>query len=219
MATDPKKLTASWLVITVLFGALFGAASYHFLDPKEPCPPCPDPPGVKWVSCFDAKNLEDMTLAPEARGARFYMAKGIDGGFAVLAAPIREDGSHTPDVSGELRFRLFKAMVDASADVALLEEADAERAVKEVATSGGAPWSIDVKSDLLSGLLATHGANGVGIAERRTSDGTRTFELAPVRIASGAATAVGTVDDILVGSGPCPLHCPRDPSMYLHMRR
>jgi hypothetical protein len=218
MADDTGKYSSIWLYGMLLVGACIGGAVYYFFDPKEPCPPAVEQPGARQLSCFDAKAIDGMVGAPDAWGARFYLAKGTTAGFAVLAAPIGDDGIHVPDISNELRFYLFKALRDESTEMVLLPEAEAERAVKDAAASGRASWSLDVRTDVLRSLLATAGANAIGLMDRRTSDGVRTFELAPVKIAGSQASPVGTIDDVLVGSGPCPLNCPRDPGAYLHMR-
>ncbi|WKZ66564.1 MAG: hypothetical protein QY325_01260 [Flavobacteriales bacterium] len=217
MATDPKKYSSSWLYGTLLVGAAMGAVIYYFALPKEPCPPCPVP-AVKWTSCFDLENVEALLGATDGWGARFYLAKAEGGGYAVLGAPIKEEGSHIPEADGTLRFRLYKGISGERTDMLLLDETAAVEAVKAVVHSGRPTWSVEVKGDVLRGLLSISGANGIGFLERRSTDGIWTFELAPVRLAGGAAEVTGSPGDILVGASPCPVNCPRPPEYYLHLR-
>lgn len=213
--------SAAWLYGCALLAAACGAALFYFFAPKYPCPECPECPepiAVKWVACFDTDDMEAMLGATDAWGARFYLSAREGGGFSALAAPIKETGEHLPDASGTLQFRMFKGLSGSDADMYLLDETDSERAVKECATAGREPWSLDVMSDVLRGLLAVTDAGGIGLVDRRTTDAGRSFELAPVRISDDAASMVGGVEDILVGSAPCPMHCPKDPAMYLHLR-
>lgn len=218
MATDSAKYSSGWLLGTLLIGAACGATIYYFASPKDPCPKCPDPPKLTWLSCFDGKTVEATLSGADAWGARFYLAKQEAGGFAVLVSPIREDGQHSADDSGTVQFRLFKAIRGDESDMTLLSESEAERAVKEAGPAGREPWSLDVKADVLRGLLAVSDANGIGFIDRSTTDGGATFELAPVKVAADAATMVGVASDILIGVAPCPMHCPKDAAYYLHMR-
>ncbi len=217
MTTDAKKYTAAWLYGTLLLGAAAGAMIYYFASPKEPCPVCPEPPDVKWLAAFDAKQIGAMISVADAWGVRYYLAHN-GSSFSVLAGPITEDGAHAKEASGELLFRMFKGFRGTETDMTLLNEAAAEAAVKAAASHGRAPWSIDVKTEILNRLLGVSGANGLGIVERNTTDGVASFELVPVAIAADAARAVGSTSDILMGAAPCPVHCPREPAYYLHRR-
>lgn len=221
MTSKAKMYSAGWLYGCALVAAACGAALFYFFGPKYPCPECPECPepiAVKWVACFDTEDMEEMLGATDAWGTRFYLSAQEGGGFSALAAPIKETGEHLPDASGTLQFRMFKGISDSGADMNLLDETVSERAVKECTTAGREPWSLDVKSEVLHGLLAVTDARGIGLVDRRTTDAGWSFELAPVRFADGEATMVGGIGDILVGSAPCPMHCPKDPAMYLHLR-
>jgi hypothetical protein len=211
MSTGSKKTSPTWLVGMALVGAACGALIYSLAAPKEPCP---SPlVGITPTAYFDKASIEAITKATDNWGGRFYLAKK-DGRLSVLAAPIKESGEHIPYSGVTLQFTLYRSIVDSHTAMTPLTETEAGVAVK-----GASPtWSLDVESTVLLGLLEVGEANAIGLIERRTSEGKYTFELAPVKLSGGAATPEGTAVELLVGSAPCPMHCPKAPALYLHLR-
>lgn len=221
MSTDPKRYSASWLYGTLLLGAAFGAILYAFLkgDPCEGCcPPPPEPPTLTMTGFFDRENVERLTKAPGATGARFYLAKDAAGAVSVLTGPIKEGGAHVPYAGDALEFRMFKGISGSATDMTVLNESDAEATVKRAGTTDRPTWSVDVSADVLTRLIGTDGANAVGFLARPTSSKDWSFELAPVSLREGRAYAAGTPGDVVLGAYPCPRHCPAEPALCLHMR-
>lgn len=214
-ASSPSA--AVWLYGGLLMGGLLGAAIFYFASPKEPCDPCPPLPEVKWLSVFGQKNVAAWEV-DAAVGVRFYLAKSDDGEPRVLASPITEDGRHELGVAGTGIYHVYKAVVGAGTEVMELTEEEAKRAVLNASTSDRPVWSVDVPMSTLKELLSVERANGIGLVERRTASDTWTFELAPVTIASDAAVVTGSAQDIRICETPCPMLCPRDARVYLHMR-
>jgi len=221
MDSETKKYSTAWLYGGLAVGAVCGALIYHFFK-TDPCLGCcpddPKPGPVAMSAFFDRTGIETITEAADAWGGRFYIAKGGDGSLSVLAGAIKEDGSHIADASGTLQFMLFKAIDDTRADVTYLTEDRAEAAVKDAATATKPAWSIDVSVAVLRGFFGVGSANAIGFLERSTTDENWSFDLAPVKLSGGSAYLEGTPLNILAGAYPCPMHCPRDPAMYLHTR-
>ncbi|HRD52983.1 MAG TPA: hypothetical protein PKY96_10095 [Flavobacteriales bacterium] len=221
MSTDSKTYSAAALYTTLIVGAACGAVIYYFLKP-DPCKGCnddaPKPIPVVMTGFFDRTSVSEMTGTAEAWGVRFYLSKRDDGALSVLAGPIKEDGAHTTDASGTLQFRVYKGISGDRTDMTLLSEDRAEAAVKAASTSDMPTWSMDVKTTMIERLLVVDGAMGLGLQGRPTAAGDWSFDLAPVKFDSDAAYSVGAPADVLLGAYPCPMHCPKEPALYLHQR-
>lgn len=180
---------------------------------------CDDKAGAKplpeFVAVYDAKQLAELMGSPGAEGVRFYLAKAEDGRATAVAGAVDPDGAHVRDSDGIARFRMFKAISDASTDMAVLEEADARDAVRRAHSDAKPVWSIDALNSALRAVLGTSGCNAIGIVERGTTEDAWTFDLVPLKLEKGAVTVLGELKAMRVG-GPCPVHCPRAPEHYLH---
>ncbi|MBK7946020.1 MAG: hypothetical protein IPJ85_12285 [Flavobacteriales bacterium] len=222
MSTDAKKYTTGWLYGSLVVGVAFGAIIYYFLKP-DPCKDCcvedpKDPPALTMTGFFDSASIESIMSTTDSWGGRFYLCKHEGGGLTVLGGAIQEDGAHIPDASGALRFMAFKSISGSSTDMTELDEARAEAAVKAAGTPEKPTWAIAVDNETLKELLSVTDANAIGFQARRTSSKNHSFELGPVKLSSDAAYAVGVPDDVLLGAYPCPMLCPKEPSLYLHLR-
>lgn len=222
MSTKTKTYSAGALYASITLSLLTGGLIYYFfLRPPECALGCaeePKPVPVVMTGFFDSRGVNTIVDSPDAWGGRFYLAKSESGALSVLAGPIDTEGRHIADASGTLQFQLFKALAGDAADMTWLNEAEAERVVKDASTSTMSTCCLDVTSEVLKRSIDGGGPNGIGLQLRRTTDGGGTFELASVRLSEGAAYLTGSPEDILVGAGPCPIHCPREDAVYLHMR-
>jgi len=220
MSSDPKKYSAPALYGTLAVGVACGALICYFLKP-DPCKDCcaPVKPGpIAMTAFFDGTSLDAIMKATDSWGGRFYLCKGDDGSLSVLSGPLHEDGSHSPDASGTLQFMVFKGISGDATEVTLLDEPRAEASVEAASTPDMPTWAIDVSNEVLESVLRVTDANGIGLQHRATTSKDWSFEVAPVKISGGAAYRVGADKDVLLGAYPCPMNCPKDPALYLHMR-
>lgn len=212
MAEDTSKISTGTYVLLVAGGAALGAALYGFLSPE-----CELATDLRLIAYFDADDVSAMTRADEATALRFYLASSGSSALTVLAGPVKDDGTHAADASGDLNFQMFKSLSGSGADMDLLDESTAEDRAKRSGTATKPAWCVDATFEVVREMLGLSGCNGIGIMERATTDGGWTFDLVPVTISGDEATAVGSVAEMAVGA-PCPNFCGRDVSAYLHMR-
>ena len=212
MSTTSRKFSSGSLVACLAVGVAAGGILYAMLKPAPPPVECEE---LRQLAVFDKDHLGTLTRECVPTGVRFYLAK--DGNYTAVAGPIMVDQSHCPE-NGTKLFQLFKRLDDDHAIIDMLSEVDAERFIKDSNTPSKPTWSIDVPSRILLGLLSVDGANAVALVERRTTDEDWTFDLVPVKIASGVARPVGSLSDRLVGAAPCPRFCGPSERLYLHRR-
>ncbi len=188
-----------------------GAALHSMSDD----PPPVEPPKVTFTSCFSRDDLGNMAAA-RTYGVRFYISQDASRRLVALGCGINDTGGHVVDATGKLQFRQFRSVLGRGTEMNLLEESDAKSAVLAAKSDTREPWSVDVDSTAIKSLLGVTDANGIGLMERRTTGHDWTFVFTPVKLEADVAHPVGTDSDILVGSMPCPMTCPKDPSLYLH---
>ncbi|MBK9176825.1 MAG: hypothetical protein IPM46_10930 [Flavobacteriales bacterium] len=218
---EPKKYSAGWIYGTLAFGVVCGAIIYYFMKPdpcKGCCPDDPKPGPVAMTGFLDGAAIASIADAPDAWGGRFYLAARADGSLTVLVGPIKEDGSHVPYEGETLEFRLFNSIADSRTELTPLSEERAEEVVKAASTAERPTWSLDVKAEVLKGLMEGDGVNGIGFQMRPTTDASWGFDVAPVTLTGDEAYLAGTPEKILMGAFPCPMHCPKEPALYLHLR-
>lgn len=212
MAPSSKDLLLWSTAAVVGFGLAWGFGVLTCDD----CPPASEPEPPKLIACYDAATIEAM-MASGAAGIRFYLARPASGTEpTVLGGPYKDGGSHVPETGDELIFRRFKGISSTSTDMDLLKVDEAIDAARGASTTTKHGWSVEVTEASLHALLGVSGAMGIGLFERNTTEDDWTFDIVPVLFKSGKAEIVGRIADMRVGA-PCPMHCPRDPSFYLHL--
>lgn len=212
MAPSSKDLLLWSTAAVVGFGLAWGFGVLTC----DVCPPATEPETPTLIACYDAATIGAM-VASEAKGIRFYLARPASGAeFTVLGGPYKEDGSHVPETGDDLTFRMFKGISGTATDMELLKVDEAIAAAKAASSGAKHGWSVELTEESIHALLGVSGAMGIGLFERNTTEDDWTFDIVPVLFKSGKAEIVGRIADMRVGA-PCPMHCPRDPSFYLHL--
>lgn len=198
---------------SLVFGCAVGAvgiAAWHTLQTGNKAA------ALKFTGAYDRATLQRLSAPLNTTGIRFYLAKSTQN--TTVAIGIQADSTHCPDNSGNLAFMLFDKLQGTATVMRTLNEQDATTAVNAATTPQRSTWSVDIKPDMITRLLAVAGAQGIALVERATTDNWWTFELVPVRFSAGQAYPVGGPGAALIAAAPCPAFC-GDTRHYLHHPR
>lgn len=200
---ERNRLALVPIVLWALAGIGIGVAVEHYWSGR------PQPAaGASWAACFDSDQVNRILQKGNAQGVRFYSATDDGKTLTVLFTGLDSvDGSHVKDEKGEA-FVEYQGLQGGRTKVADLKSDEAKGRVKDVTQLNRRPWSADLPKADLEALLGVAKANGLGLRERRATDGLWTFELAPVEITGEQAAQVGDEGDVILAAFPCPTHCP-----------
>ncbi len=210
MDTTRRKLTFFRPVVLFAAGLVIGGITWSLMRTPALYPQ------PAFVAFFDEQTTGSLGQVPGTTQVRFYFAANAPGDQRAIMAPADANGRHVPE-SGSTKFRLYKSLSGSRANVDIMDETAAEALVKQSRYGTSGPWSIDCPMPTLLRMLDVAQCNGVGVAKQILTDGSYTFQLVPVKLANGKATAVGGSGDAVTGM-PCPTYCAHPQDVYLHRR-